>query len=306
MARGVRWLIILLVAACTRVEEPSREVSITLLAPEPHTRSGDPEESLITDYNLFVFNSFGLLEKKVYVPRREYSSDAPSCTARLLKDAPYTILAAANIGYELRLGSIDEALSYRYHMAYPDEFSQGMPMSACMMEAVAGKDSMIEVHLERLMSRVDLRVDRRSLNEDVSLRVLSVEVCNQASSVVLFGESRVEAWGQLFTGGYSKTGEQVYNLNHETLDGMSGAVPLYLLESVSGGLVQPYIEVKADYHSSTCHTRPGEVLIYRFYINEDEGNMRNTVYPIILKPSGTGLECQDGWRLDKSALITAF
>ena len=49
MARGVRWLIILLVAACTRVEEPSREVSITLLAPEPHTRSGDPEESLITD-----------------------------------------------------------------------------------------------------------------------------------------------------------------------------------------------------------------------------------------------------------------
>jgi hypothetical protein len=124
--------------------------------------------------------------------------------------------------------------------------------------------------------------------------------------VVLFGESRVEAWGQLFTGGYSKTGEQVYNLNHETLDGISGAVPLYLLESVSGGLVQPYIEVKADYHSSTCHTRPGEVLIYRFYINEDEGNMRNTVYPIILKPSGTGLECQDGWRLDKSALITAF
>ena len=58
MARGVRWLIILLVAACTRVEEPSREVSITLLAPEPHTRSGDPEESLIADYNLFVFNSF--------------------------------------------------------------------------------------------------------------------------------------------------------------------------------------------------------------------------------------------------------
>ena len=78
MARGVRWLIILLVAACTRVEEPSREVSITLLAPEPHTRSGDPEESLVTDCNLFIYNQFGLLEKKVYVPRREYPGDRES------------------------------------------------------------------------------------------------------------------------------------------------------------------------------------------------------------------------------------
>lgn len=305
MGRRVEWLIILSVAACARVEEPPREVSITLLAPGPHTRSSDPDETLITDYNLFVYNSFGLLETKVYVPRREYSPESLSFTARLVKEAPYTVLAAANLGYELTPGSLEEALGYRYHMAYPDEFSQGMPMSARMDNAVAGKDAKIAVQLERIMSRVNLRVDRRALDEDVSIRVTSVRIGNAASSALLFGNSRVEAWSQLFTEGYSKSGNDVYNLNHDSLDGISGSVALYLLESGPGGLVLPYIELKADYHSSACHTRPGESLVYRFYITEDEGAGRNCLYTIIFRPAGTGLECQDGWRLDTGALVTA-
>ena len=306
MGRGVRWLIILLAAACTRVEEPSCEVSVTLLAPEPHTRSGDPDESLITDYNLYIYNSFGLLEKKVYVPRREFSGGSASFTARLVKEAPYTVLAAANLGYELVFGSLEEAISCRYHMAYPDECTQGIPMAACMTEAVAGKDSKIEVPLQRLMARVDLRVDRRALNQDVSIRITSVKVGNAASSVLLFVDSRVEAWGHLFTEGYTKTVQDVYNLNHDTLDGISGTVALYLLESRTGGLAKPFIEVLADYHSSSCHTRPGESLVYRFSITEDGDVERNCLYPIILRPTGTGLECPDGWRLDKEALVTEF
>ena len=306
MGRGVRWLIILLVAACTRVEEPYAEVSVTLLAPGPHTRSGSPDETLVTDYNLYIFNNLGFLEKKVYVPRREYSAGSMTVSARLVKESPYIVLAAANLGYELNFASLEEALSCRYHMAYPDEFSQGMPMAAYMDEAVAGKDAKIEVRLERLMSRVDLRVDRRALDEDVSIRITSVQVGNAASSVLLFGESRVESWWQIFTEGYLKSGQEVYNLNHDTLDGISGTVPLYLLESGPGGLTQPYLEIKADYHSSTCHTRPGESLVYRFYITEEEGTERDCCYPIVFKPSGTGLDCPDGWRLDKEALTTAF
>ena len=306
MGRRAGWLIILLVAACTRVEEPSCEVSITLLAPALHTRSSDPEESLITDYNLFVYNSFGFLEKKAYVPRREFSQEAMRVSARLLKESPYIILAAANLGYELNFRTIEEALSYRYHMAYPDEFSQGIPMAAFLEDAVAGNDAMIEVKLERLLTRVDLRIDRRSLNEDVSIRVTSVQVGNAPSAVLLFGNSRVESWTQIFTEGYFKTGQDVYNLNHDTLDGISGTVSLYLLENGPGALANSYIEVKADYHSSSCHTRPGESLVYRFHINEDHGTERNSLYPIILKPIGTGLECTDGWRLEKEALATAF
>lgn len=304
MGRRVRWLVLMIVAACTRVEEPLEEVSITLLSPELHTRSGDPDESLITDYNLYVFNQFGLLEYKAYMPRREFSGGTSSCTVRLVKEAPYIVLAAANLGYELSFGSVEEALSYRYHMAYPDEFSQGMPMAAYMSDAVAGNDLRIEISLERLMSRVDLSVDRRALDEDVSIRITSVQVCNSASSVLLFEDSRVEQWGHLFTEGYSKTGNQIYGLNHDTLEGVSGTVPFYLLESRTGGLAQSYIEVKADYHSSTCHTRPEESLIYRFYITEDHDVCRNTCYPVVLKPVGTGLDCPDGWRLDVGAIVS--
>ena len=301
MERGVRWLLIVAVAACTRMAPPE-EVSITLLPPGVHTRSGDPQEALVSDYTIFIFNSFGLLEYSTYVPRREYNGEIPKCSVRLLKEAPYTVLAAANLGYELAFHSLDEALQYRYYMAYPDEFLAGIPMAAYMADAVAGKDLKITVPLERLMSRVDLRVDRRELNEDVSIRINSVQVCNAASSVQLFGDSVVDNWAHLFNSGYFKSGAQVYPLNHDTLDGMSGEVPLYLLENRPGGLAQSYVEVKAEYHSATRHTRPGEYLIFRFYLTEDGDARRNTCYPIILKPSATGLECPDGWRLDKSAL----
>lgn len=301
MERGVRWLLIAAVAACARVEPPE-EVSITLLPPGVHTRSSDPQETLVTDYNIFVFNSFGLLEYSTYVPRREYGGEIPSCSVRLVKEAPYTVLAAANLGYELVFQNLEEALQYRYHMAYPDEFQAGMPMAACMADAVAGKDLKIIVPLERLMSRVDLRIDRRELNEDVSIRITFVTVCDAASSVLLFGDSVVDNWSNLFGSGYYKSGPQVYPLNHDTLDGMSGEVSLYLLENRPGGLVQSYVEVKAEYHSATQHTRPGEYLIFRFYLTENHDTRRNTCYPIILKPSATGLDCPDGWRLDKSAL----
>lgn len=305
MGRGVRWLlIVVLVAACSRVEEPlGGEVSISLLSPGAHTRSGDPDDNLVSDYNILVYNSFGLLEASVYVPRREYRGEVPSLKARLLKDSPYMIFAAANLGYELKFGSSQEALEYRFHLAYPDEFEAGIPMAAYVPLAVAGADGKLEVPLERLVSRVDLRVDRRSLNEDVSLRITSARVCNSPSSVLLFGDSTVDQWGSLFGEGYLKTGSGIYPLNHDTLDGISGTVWLYLLENLSGGLVQSYIEVKADYFSSSCHTRPGESLIFRFHVSEGRDACRNTCYPIIIKPSATGLDCPDGWRLDKSALV---
>ena len=279
-----------------------QEVTIALCPPEVLTRSSDPDETLITDYNLYIYNSFGFLEKQVYMPARSFNGST-TCSARLLKDAPYHVLAAANIGYELNFSSLDEALDYRYHMAYPDEFSRGMPMAAYMPAAVAGDDARIEVPLTRLMARVDLSVDRRQLNDDVTLRITSVQLCNTASSVMLFTDSIVENWSQLFTEGYSKDSQQLYWLNHDTMSGISGEVPFYLLENRSGGITQSYIEVNADYHSSTCHTKPGESLIFRFYLDQDQDARRNTRYHITLKPTGAGLDCPDGWRLDKTSLV---
>lgn len=296
-------LFILVVVSCMREAMPVQDVTITLSAGDVLTRSSDPDETIITDYNLYIFNSLGFLEYGVYKPSRELSGGSTTCTARLLTDAPYIVFAAANLGYELRLGSIQQAREYRYHMAYPDEFSQGMPMSAYMGAAVVGKDAILDIHLERVMSRVDLSVDRRSLDDDVSIRITSVQMCNTASSVLLFSDSYVENWSQLFNEGYSKAGTQLYWLNHDTMEGISGEVPFYILENRFGGITESYIEVKADYHSASCHTKPGESLIFRFYLNDDRDACRNVRYRITLQPKGTGLECTDGWRLDKSALV---
>ena len=296
-------LMILVLVSCMREAIPPQEVTINLSAGDVLTRSSDPDETLITDYNIYIFNRMGFLEYKAYMPARELSGGSTTCTARLLTDAPYIVLAAANLDYELRFNTVEQALEYRYHMAYPDEFSQGMPMAAYMEAAVVGDDAILDVPLERVMSRVDLSVDRRALDEDVSIRITNVQMCNTASSVLLFGDSTVENWSQLFSEGYSKTGSQIYWLNHDTLEGKSGEVPFYLLENRSGGITQSYIEVKADYHSSTCHTKPGESLIFRFYLDQNHDARRNVLYKITLQPVGTGLECTDDWRLDKSALV---
>ena len=295
-------LYILAVVSCMREAPPVQDVTINISAPGILMRSSDPDETLITDYNLYIYNGLGYLEAKKYVPAREMASGGTTFTARLLKDAPYTILAAANLGYELHFSSVQEAMDYRYHMAYPDEFSRGMPMAACLEGAVAGNDLTIDVPLERLMSRVDLCVDRRSLNEDVSIRIKTVQLCNTASSVFLFDSSSIENWTELFTEGYSKSGSQIYWLNHDTDSGTSGIVSFYLLENRSVGIAQSYIEIKADYHSSNCHSKPGESIVYRFFLNDEHDACRNTRYSITFRPEGTGLECTDGWQLDKSAM----
>jgi len=297
-------IIFVLLLSCTR-DVLREEVTLQLVSPEFSTRAQNPDESLITDFNIYIFNQFGVLEKKLYISSRELSGGDPACTVRLIKDTPYIILAAANMGYELKFGSLEEALAYRFHMAYPDEFSQGMPMSAYLPEAVAGEDALIEIPLVRLMARVNLCIDRRGLAEDVSMRISSVQVCGSACSALLFAPSRIEYWSELFTEGYTKSGNEIYWLNHDTVEGVSGEVPFYLLENRPGGVVQSYLEVRADYHSSVCHTKPGEPLIYRFYLTEDPEHdaRRGVCYQITLRPEGSGIEEPDGWSLDKSSLI---
>ena len=293
--RRLLGLVVLLSVSCVREQPPGEEVIVNLCSPGLPSRASDPDELLITDYNLYIYNQFGFLEKRLYVPAREMGETTPSCTVRLLKDAPYIVLAAANMGYELWFDSMQQAFAYRYYMAYPDEFSRGMPMAACMTDAVAGDDLRIDVPLQRLMSRVDLSIDRRGLNQDVSIRINSVQVGNAASSAMLFSDSRVENWSQIFTEGYEKSGEQVYWLNHDLVSGVSGEVPFYLLENRPGSIAPSYIELKADYHSATFHTAPDKSLIYRFYITDDKDAKRNSRYPVVLRLKGSGLECEDGW-----------
>ena len=319
--------LLVVLAACTRdYEQPLVSLAV-ILTPQGFcpTRAGDPDDTRITDYNLYIFNAFGVLEERVFVPYRslKLTDGKVRYNTTLLRDVPYTILAAANLGYELPFRTLEEAREYRYHMAYPDEFTQGIPMAAFVEEVTLGDDSLLEVPLERLMARIELSIDRSQLQADVQFKVTDVRVGACPSSVQLIGPSKVNGPQETFNLGYGKTGSQVSALNEGSGAGLSRSVNVYLLENCQGDLLNSvltdsgkvfaegtyqsicsYIELKAEYHSPVWNTRAGDKIIYRFYLGESLNNFdvfRNTWYRITVCPKGDGLS-EDSWRVNKQAL----
>lgn len=241
----------------------------------PSTRAGKPDETRITDYNIFIFNSFGDLEECAFLRGNplEYHT-------RLLRDVPYTLVAAANLGYQLPIQCLADAQAYRYPMAYPDEYREGIPMAAVWENRPVQEQTVLRV--ERLMARIDIRLDRTQLEEGVLMKVTDVCISNCPSSVTLFPGSRVESASQVFRQGFSLGKEEVEALNRDQADGLSGTASLYLLEN-SGETHRSYVELKAAYHDDHFHTAPGEPLVYRIPL---ENVVRNTVYPLVITLSG--------------------
>ena len=255
------------------------------------SKAPNPDPVLISDYNILIYNCFGVLEESVYVPEREIGEAV--YTATLMRGQPYTILAAANLGYALGNLTMDQALSFRHYLAYPDEYSHGIPMAA-VLEDVAGED-VIEVRLERLMGAVDVRVDKSGLDPGVKLAVKEIRIGNCPMWATLFTPGKA---AQFFSNGFSLSGTDLYPLDR------GEAVRLYLLENLSGENPSSYVEIKSVYTGPECRTAAGEYLIYRFWIGDGDtyGIGRNTIQSVVVRPIGDGLS-GDSWRVDRSALV---
>ena len=322
-------LLLSLVIGCSSWDQEGRPAETVLVLDMIRsgipTRSALPDEQLVSDINLLIFNPEGLMEERRYWSAREFSVTEGTVRLRtdLLTEVPYDIFVAANLGYALPPLSREAIESYRYHLAYPDEYSRGIPMSGRLDACVSGGEAEIRIPLVRTMARIDLNLDRTKLDSDVSFQVTSVIVGNGPSSVMLFGDSRAESATQIFAGGFSLDGRQVQALNIDQRPGVSGIVSLYLPENLQGDLLETddergkvftegsydkvcsYLEIRGSYHSPSCHTQAGESLIYRFYLGDGPGNFdvyRNTAYKVTVHLEGTGLG-EDGWRVDKSRLI---
>ncbi len=257
--------------ACTREENPYFQTSLILELPgQIPTRAADPDEVRISDYNLLIYNAFGDLEEKVYVPARalQLQDGHIEYSTALLREVPYTVLAAVNLGYELPCLSMDQAREYRHHLAYPDEYSRGLPMAACLEETVLGER--VELPLERLMARIDLQVDYSALPDDVKWLVREVTVGNCPSSVTPFAPSTAE---DRFTRGFRKEGRELAPLNERK------PLSFYLLEDHSG---KAFLEIKTEYHSPKWHSAPGAYLSYRVELG---AVTRNTCYGITVTPA---------------------
>ena len=320
------WILVAAVCwtACTPADSDGGDcLNLRIFPPEvPPTRSATADETRISDCQILIFNCFGTLEEETYIPWREMPPGGPvSRQTTLLHGAPYTILAAANLGYRLQAATLEEALRLRYTLTYPDEFSQGLPM-AVRLDDVGSGEGPVDIRLERLMARVDLRMDRRDLHADVALRIRSVTVGGCPRSVRLFAPGKAETREDIFPQGYRKDGAAADSLNRDESLGLSLPVSLYLLENCQGDLLEAdsyrdklftegryrevcsYIEIQADYHSDSWDSRSGAPLTYRFYLGDSPGNFdvrRNSCYRINVCPEGDGLG-EDSWRVDKSGL----
>lgn len=283
------------------------------------SRANDPDEELISDISLLIFDESGSAETCLW------SDDGRSIfEARLLTGHKYTICACANFGYRIQADDIGEIEGIRYHMAYPDEYRNGIPMYA-MEEMIPNEDNReVNVTLERLMAKISLQMDRSRLSDDVMMYVRSARIGNCPRSVAVFTESSVRNEDDCFPSGFVRKDFETDILNSGSDKGLSGSIYLYMLENMQGEMdgyiyddcekifdksdsrrkTCSYIELEIEYMSDRFYST-GKGLVYRFYLGEDRNSLdveRNCHYHITVTPEDDGLS-DDGWRVDKSRLM---
>lgn len=281
------------------------------------TKASDPDENLISDVSIMIFDETGEAEECIWIPDVRTHHEVT-----LVKGKRYSLRACANFGYHVYADHIEELEELTYYMTYPDEYSDGIPMYAEEEFMLTG-DMSLRLKFKRLMSKISLMMDRSRMDENVEMNVRTVRIGNCPKSVKVFGKSAISSSDQCFAAGFSKADYQTDMLNSVLVDGRSGPVSLYMLENMQGAFPDKitedkdkvfgkddhrkelcsYIEMEMDYVSPASHSSTGP-LIYRFYLGDGINNLdveRNCHYRITVSPEGDGLS-DEGWRVDKSGL----
>lgn len=313
-------LVLITVSGCSKYigKNVMQDYRIVFGSEKILSKASDPDENLITDISLMVFDEKGNAEECLWLNDGQYE-----CELRLIKKTKYTFCACANLGYQVYADHIEELDEIIYYMSYPDEYREGIPMAA-RVEILVGDESEIHIGLERLMAKISLRMDRSHLSENVEMNVRSVSIGNCPKNVRPFVSSRSEDEDDTFPAGFYRNDLETADLNYNIGNGLSRSVSLYMLENMQGDFhkeirhdhekvfetddpkanICSYIEMELEYISDSM--RSGEKdLIYRFYLGEDRNSLnveRNCHYSITVTPEDDGLS-EDSWRVDKTGLI---
>ena len=277
----------------------------------------DPDEEQISDVSIMIFDERGQAEECLWLQNGETVAEIP-----LVLGKTYSFRACANFGYRTFADHISELDETIFYMAYPDEYSRGMPMYASVDGIRIGEEAYINLKMKRLMAKISIRMDRRSLSDGVEMNVIGMRIGNCPKSVRVFGSSSVTSHDQCFGIGFSRNDAQTAVLNTLGPDNLSGAVSLYMLENMQGDIsetidsdfekvfgeqdyrkdVCSYIEMDIEYLSHEKYSE--SPLVYRFYLGDSRTNLdveRNCHYRITVCPEDDGLN-GDGWRVDKSGI----
>ena len=311
---------LLVMTGCGQISVPQEEevmCRITVGEDSFASKSADPDEEMISDVSIMIFDENGDAEECIWLKDGQIHVEVP-----LVLGKRYSFRACANFGYRTYADHMDELEEMVYYMAYPDEYSKGIPMYAAADDIKVGKDATVHLKLIRLMSKISLRMDRRRLSKDVQIHVTGVRIGNCPKSVKVFGPSRVNNNSQCFSMGFSRDDAQSAILNTISSDNLSGILTLYMLENMQGDMdthihedaekvfdendhrreVCSYIEIDMEYLSYEQYSETP--LKYRFYLGDSRSNLdveRNSHYHITVCPEDDGLK-GDGWRVDKSGM----
>ena len=302
------WLFAVISCVAEYSEEHRTDVEIRLKWQEFTTKAILPDEDKVSNISLMIFDSNGMLEKDLYL-----SGGQTSCSVSLLRGARYSIFACINFGYPVKVSRMEELDEITYFMAYPDEYKEGIPMTASIENLMITEGSVIELEMERLMAKIELKMDKSRLSDGVKMDITSVRIGNCPKKVTPFAPNCIKDEDECFNLGF----------RHGDLE-CTEPISLFMLENMQGEFSEngigsdqekvfeendprrktcSYIEIELDYVYEDMATTD-QPLIYRFYLGESLNNLdveRNSLYSITITPEDDGLK-DSGWRVDKSGI----
>lgn len=293
-----------------RLELFENSTKVVVNCPGYGTKAIIPDEEVINDINLLVFEN-GEIEEIIWADDLNRHASVEFDT-RLVKGRKYTIAALANMRRKMNVSSLEDWDELFYE--HPDEkgFRNGLPMSAVIDNISIEDGKSITLDLIRMAAKVNLRIDRSHLSQDVDIAIRSVRIGNYPRHVSVNSPSKVQSYHDVFEKGFELTEEQCMPLNKTGYGGRSDEVSVYMLENLQGDFPDDvreaeeratYIELEANYRSSELISYDSP-LIYRFYLGEGPDNLdveRNCLYSITVTPENDGLT-GSGWRVDKSGI----
>ena len=163
----------LILSSCSSQLQDTATCRIKINCDDVTTRAYDPDEELISDVSIMIFDESGMAEECIWVPHfKEFIE------VTLVKGKRYHVRACANFGYQVYADRMEELDEIRYHMAYPDEYREGIPMYAEGDGIIISEDALILLNFKRLMAKISIRIDRSKLSDDVEMNVRSVRIGN--------------------------------------------------------------------------------------------------------------------------------
>ena len=290
---------------CGDLAAESVRVSFDLKSAGVSRSSIVPAEDALSDFHVFVYGR-GILVGSAFLE----SLGAVSFDMDAGKS--YNVYALGNVGYvEPFLYEDDLRNKYVYSISDVSDMEEFLPLAGCLTDVVVQRSGQrFGIHMERLVSKVRLSVDKSFLDD---LRINSVRLCQSALRVSPFGEgpSAVCSAEHVADGDYCTSGD-LAELN------AGGEVFFYALENCRGVLlpenVDPwekvpfYLEDHAElctYLEIECAFGGGGLfegnVTYRIYLGQDNCTdfnvMRNSILDVSLSLTVDGLKRGLSWKV---------